>query len=420
MLKWIIRKRVLGTIGLTIAIIGGPIVFIVLLTSVIALSVSRQLGDKVDNPDPYLRELRIPRPQWTANGTWIVFFHGGVTHAVDAAGSTLVSLDSAIFPNVSPKGDRVAYTAYEHSSGWLPFRKDRNYDIVSSKLDGSNRLRLTNAFGFYTDPIWSPDGEHIAYLGLNEDFKQAVHIVRANGSDARIVAPSIVPPRLPPVWSPDGRSIAFLSDDEWEKIECRRDQLFSRSLYIGGVGESEPSSIGQSLQASLPEWSPGGRYVVFPRLSEMDCNLVELHAVAPGESASSTILTFPRRGTLPWLSEGISWSPDGSEILLGPLIVKADGSAMRSLPTPDGLASWSADGSRIAVHLPNGGANGFGVLYTMAADGSDIRVLVEHDEGGHLSAAGSRPLSYDPELIEQNRPCLELAEPGVLKHCDEE
>ncbi len=56
----------------------------------------------------------------------------------------------------------------------------------------------------------------------------------------------------------------------------------------------------------------------------------------------------------------------------------------------------------------------------MASDGTDIRVLVEQDAEGNLSAANGRPLSYIPTDKEQNQQCLELAKPGVLKYCEEE
>ena len=59
-------------------------------------------------------------------------------------------------------------------------------------------------------------------------------------------------------------------------------------------------------------------------------------------------------------------------------------------PSPNdySLTSWSKDGSRIAILTEY-----HSVLYTVARDGSDSRVLVEKDEDGNLVAAGGRPLS---------------------------
>ena len=110
---------------------------------------------------------------------------------------------------------------------------------------------------------------------------------------------------------------------------------------------------------------------------------------------------------------------------MGMFIVEADGSAIRRLPTPEGIASWSPDGSRIAVHILNNGTRyasaGYDAsvrLYTMASDGSDIRALVEQDRYGNLSAANGRPrdrpLVVDQRRIDEFYGCHELAEPGVL------
>ena len=75
---------------------------------------------------------------------------------------------------------------------------------------------------------------------------------------------------------------------------------------------------------------------------------------------------------------GLSWSPDGSRVLVGsnPLkTVKTDGSGLTNLVEFDSesyAASWSPDGSRIAVYSRDT-AN---VLTTMDADGRNQRVVV--------------------------------------------
>ena len=76
----------------------------------------------------------------------------------------------------------------------------------------------------------------------------------------------------------------------------------------------------------------------------------------------------------------LAWSPDGSEILVGRVVVRVDGSGSRVLAEPDskwgwGARAWSPDGSRIAFHYSLS-YNSDIVLYTLARDGSDPRVLV--------------------------------------------
>lgn len=59
--------------------------------------------------------------------------------------------------------------------------------------------------------------------------------------------------------------------------------------------------------------------------------------------------------------------------------------SMGSLPpNPSVHTSWSPDGSRIAV----AGSNK--LLYTMASDGTDLRVLIDHDGQGNFVPGGAR------------------------------
>ena len=391
---------------------------------------SRSIGHPLEYND-LLSERSTP-PEWTTDGTKLVFFHNGVTYIVDATGSRLRSLDDSVSPDISPDGARIAYTAYEHSTGWFPWNRDRDWEIVSSKLDGSDRRRLTRTEGIDFNPVWSPDGAQIAFWSPIDGYRARIHVVGADGSGARSPT-SLTVAKQPVVWSPDSQRLAFVA------IEGGSRAL--PVLYTVAVDRSGLTKIAEG--AGLPAWSPDGRRLAFEAKQKIGAAQTvkrALYIAGKDGSASEELIVFPK-GDFTW-TDNISWSPDGSEIMLGPVvnrddrshfllgtfIFKADGSAFRTLPTREGLASWNPDGSRIAVYLPIGGYASSpryryyasGVLYTMAADGTDIRVLVEQDEDGNLTAANGRPLSDDRDVFETHSLCLELAEPGVLKHCEEE
>ena len=120
---------------------------------------------------------------------------------------------------------------------------------------------------------------------------------------------------------------------------------------------------------------------------------------------SDSIQQWDRGLPFPYLS----WSPDGSEILLQdyPFIrVKVDGSSYDEGGEPYAVfngpedwnvayASWSPDGSRIAVtveHMGESGPNiGDAILLTMARDGSDKRVLARISTELGLHAVPNEP-----------------------------
>jgi TolB protein len=68
--------------------------------------------------------------------------------------------------------------------------------------DGSDQVRLTNSPSYDLDPVWSPDGEKIAFITNRLGFFD-IFVMNADGSDMRQLThtPSI---DMAPVWSPDG------------------------------------------------------------------------------------------------------------------------------------------------------------------------------------------------------------------------
>ena len=80
-------------------------------------------------------------------------------------------------------------------------------------------------------------------------------------------------------------------------------------------------------------------------------------------------------------------------------MVDADGENFRKIAN-DPYAAFSPDGSRVAVASPDkfryhdAYPDGAPFLYTINADGSDMRALVNRDPEGGLKAANHRPRSF--------------------------
>ena len=162
----------------------------------------------------------------------------------------------------------------------------------------------------------------------------------------------------PPVWSPDGMRIAFvyqqqLTEEEMRNIRTPKGEVITHNpnpqfIYIIDSDGTDPVQIAEA--STPPTWSPDSRELAFAHTS-----------VTSGESA---IYVAGANGTdirriwsgepdnLPPIKR-ISWSPDGSELLVvsGYLwAIGPDGSDIRHLATttlqvaPD-EANRDSDGS---------------------------------------------------------------------------
>ena len=315
-------------------------------------------------------------PIWSGDGSHIVFARppSGV-FVVHADGTDMWSLPPGspmgtyrslgnFSPAFSPDGSRVAYAAIDRSGV--------SSDIVTSNLDGSDLRRLTDHKAVDAYPVWSPDGSQILFYSSRGrspgNPTLNLYIMDSDGSNLRKLSESSRPiGKRPPVWSPDGSRIAFVSfQREWDQSGS-----FNRYIvYTVRPDGSELTELGET--ASNPAWSPDGTRLAFIREGDETRGLYTMDPDGGNERRLSVENLYR------W-NDNLSWSPDGSEILVGSVVVGVDGSEPRVLgerlsPWGWGWAAWSPDGSRIAFHAISNDLDI--VLHTLARDGSDPRVLV--------------------------------------------
>src|ERR1700746_1481536 len=84
---------------------------------------------------------------------------------------------------ISPDGKRVAWAEKDHG-------------ITVANVDGSNPKQLTTADDEHI--AWSPDSAHLAYISKGKLYVDGAALTTVKGALAE------------PHWSPDGQSIAFL------------------------------------------------------------------------------------------------------------------------------------------------------------------------------------------------------------------
>jgi Tol biopolymer transport system component len=112
-------------------------------------------------------------------------------------------------PAVSPDGTRIAFTSYDGT--------DREIYVMGATglSAGQPPVRLTNNAVYDTDPVWSPDGQTIAFVRWLPRFDMGpnfeIFAMDADGTDERRLTTSPGSDDSP-AYSPNGRRIAFSSN----------------------------------------------------------------------------------------------------------------------------------------------------------------------------------------------------------------
>ena len=103
-----------------------------------------------------------------------------------------ISAESVAF---SKDGNWIAYVTFPEGTLWR------------SRLDGSDRLRLSEPPLTALNPRWSPDGKQIAFWGQTKGNINEIYVVDPKvGKPDQLVSDQALP-RAEPNWSPDGKQI---------------------------------------------------------------------------------------------------------------------------------------------------------------------------------------------------------------------
>jgi TolB protein len=157
--------------------------------------------------------LEIRGPAWSPDNERIAFFSndGGWEQIwlIDADGANLTlpweSGTAEIEPAWSPDGTQLVYAA--------DVTGRRNFQIFVRSLDPVGEPVQLTTSGQNFSPAWSPDGRSIAFISTRTRQQSKVYIMRADGSDERILTfDDGSAENADPMWSPDGAYLAFASN----------------------------------------------------------------------------------------------------------------------------------------------------------------------------------------------------------------
>jgi Tol biopolymer transport system component/DNA-binding winged helix-turn-helix (wHTH) protein len=155
------------------------------------------------------------------------------------------------FLTFSPDGTRMAFSS--DRSGALE-------TYVQSVSASSTPVALTSNRRHNVQPVWSPDGQFVAY---HEMAGNGIWVVPSTGGTAQRVSDF----GANPTWSPDGTKLAFQSLPLSEITPLRRPGALSTIWIVDMIGRGRPTAVtiaGTPAGPHLaPAWLPDSKHLLF-------------------------------------------------------------------------------------------------------------------------------------------------------------
>lgn len=249
-------------------------------------------------------------------------------------------------PTLSSDGEHVAFVALN--------------DLWVMRI-GQPPRRITDDSAYQVDPAWSPDDRYLAYSSDKEGTQDLYIHDMETGEDWQVTSRD-EEAAVSAAWSPDGSKIAFQDQD-------RATYTVEVDVSEDGIDTGEIRQVkGPLFLPGQPTWSADGSTIALAavytysdrfrsgtsQILTVDINSGEEHYYPPGEQFDS----LSTRGV-----DGPVWSPDGnwmafvveSTLRVMPVTESGepDGPAMKITDEATDSPTWSGD-SEWLLYLNNG------------------------------------------------------------------
>jgi Tol biopolymer transport system component len=198
---------------------------------------------------------------WSPDGSQIAYSGRVVEDGVARRTILIVDADG--------NGEPTALDGHWESVSWSPDGErllisgfpgvERPFHVYTVRPDGSGLIRLPSDVPGPHRALWSPDGGSIVFFMGDNDYELDVYVMDANGSNVRRLT-DWGGLDLFPVWSPDGQWIAFASDRDATQAEQESNRsgeaIFTGlSLYVMRADGSDIHPLLESDAALPVSWT---------------------------------------------------------------------------------------------------------------------------------------------------------------------
>jgi Tol biopolymer transport system component len=238
-------------------------------------------------------------PTWSPDGTILAFSRNTVN--TDQWDVFTIALDGSPGQQITNGAIYTTWMKWSPNGSQLAFATapllERHVSIINA--DGSNEISFYETEGDTGDssdnPTWSPDGSQLVF-GSRRNDESNISVVNADGSGEKALtgAPVI---ETRPVFSPDGQHIAFHWRQEGE------DESEIAVMNADGSGVTVLTD-NDAFDGEIA-WSPDSQQIMFATLRDGNAEVYVMNA----DGTNPVNLTND-----PGLDYFAAWSPDGTQI----------------------------------------------------------------------------------------------------------
>lgn len=165
------------------------------------------------------------------------------------------------FPTASPDGryltfqraDDIKREQLEDGSFDYNFTDDSNWDIWRMRVDGTERIPLTDAPTLEDQPVWSPDSRTIVYRFLNHGSFD-IYLMDADGDNKRPLVDHPESDEKAPAFSRNGKHVVFFSNMHGVKWNLYTVEVATRKIT---------RHTSEKLEDKHPQFSGDDRALIF-------------------------------------------------------------------------------------------------------------------------------------------------------------